>query len=107
MAVNHITDASFKEEVLDYNGIVLVDMWAEWCQPCRMLGPVIEEIAEDMGDKVKVCKLNVDEHPQTAGQYQVTGIPTVMVFKNGELVDRIVGLRPKSFFVDSINGLVD
>ena len=97
-----VTDATFKEEVLDAEGLVIVDFWAEWCMPCRILGPIIEELAEEYKGKVKVAKHNVDENPQVAGQYQITGIPTVLFFKDGELIDRYVGVQPKGVYESAI-----
>jgi thioredoxin 1 len=96
MAVGKVTDATFKSEVLDSKEPVLVDFWAEWCGPCRMIGPILEDLAEPMANKMKIVKLNVDENPQTAAKYNVMSIPTLMVFKNGELASRQVGAAPKS-----------
>ena len=90
-----VTDDSFKQDVLDASGAVLVDFWAEWCGPCRMIAPALDEIAGAMGDKVKIVKLNVDESPKTASKYGVMSIPTLMIFKGGELASRQVGAAPK------------
>ena len=90
-----VTDASFKSDVLDSSEPVVVDFWAEWCGPCRMIAPALDEIAGAMGDKVKIVKLNVDENPQTASKYGVMSIPTLMIFKNGEMAARQVGAAPK------------
>lgn len=98
-----VTDSDFDNEVLNSEGLVLVDFWAEWCTPCKMLDPIIEEIAGEMGGKVKVVGLDVDENPQTAGKYQVLSIPTVKLFKNGELVENFVGVQPKDVYVEAIN----
>ena len=81
-----ITDKDFQTEVLDHKGLVLVDFWAPWCGPCRMLAPVIEELAEEMKDTVKVCKMNVDENTQFPQKYEIMSIPTVLLFKDGEVV---------------------
>lgn len=97
-----LTDDNFKSEVLDYKGVVIVDFWAEWCMPCRIVAPIIEEIAEEMGDKVKVGKLNVDQNPQTSMKYQVTGIPTLLILKDGEVVDRYVGVTPKGTLTEAL-----
>lgn len=102
MSLLHLTDSNFQEEVLDHKGLALVDFWAEWCGPCRVLGPVIEELAEDMGEKVKVCKMDVDSEREIAGKYGIMSIPTVMLFKDGEVVETLIGLRDKGSFVQAI-----
>ena len=96
MAVGKVSDASFESDVLKSAEPVVVDFWAEWCGPCRMIGPALEEIAGQLGDKVKIVKLNVDENPRTAAKYNVMSIPTLMVFKNGEMASRQVGAAPKA-----------
>ncbi|MCB9790276.1 thioredoxin [Candidatus Nomurabacteria bacterium] len=101
MAVT-FTDATFEDDVLKAEGLVLVDFWAAWCGPCIMLGPTIEEISEEMGTKVKVGKLNVDENQQTSFKYQVMSIPTVILFKDGEPVQTFIGVQPKQVYVDAI-----
>jgi len=95
MTVNKVSDANFDAEVLKAKRPVVVDFWAEWCGPCRMIAPALEEIAGVMGDKVKIVKLNVDENPATASKYGIMSIPTLMIFKNGELASRQVGAAPK------------
>lgn len=95
MATTKVTDASFDQEVLQSDLPVLVDFWAEWCGPCRMMGPVVEELADSYAGKVKVCKLNVDENPQTASRYQIMSIPTLLLFKGGQEQDRIIGYQPR------------
>lgn len=90
-----ITDSTFQSEVLNADRLVVVDFWAEWCAPCRMVAPILNEIAEEYSDSVKVAKLNIDENQQYAAQLGVTSIPTMAVFKNGQLVDRIIGAMPK------------
>ena len=92
------TEQNFDEEVLQSKDVVLVDFWASWCGPCRMVSPVIDELASDFAGKAKVGKVNVDEQPALAQKYRVMTIPTVAVFKNGELVDKKVGAFPKSEF---------
>ena len=93
MAVGKVSDASFESDVLKSAEPVVVDFWAEWCGPCRMIGPALEEIAGQLGDKVKIVKLNVDENPKTAGQYGIMSIPTLMLFKNGKEAARQVAER--------------
>ena len=95
MAVGKVSDASFESDVLKSAEPVVVDFWAEWCGPCRMIGPALEEIAGQLGDKVKIVKLNVDENPKTAGQYGIMSIPTLMLFKNGKEAARQGGAAPK------------
>ena len=95
MAVGKVTDASFEADVLKATGPVVVDFWAEWCGPCRMIGPALEEISASLGEKVKIVKLNVDENPGTASKYGIMSIPTLMIFKNGEMSSRQVGAAPK------------
>jgi thioredoxin 1 len=90
-----ISDASFEADVLKAPGLVLVDFWAEWCGPCKMIGPVLEELARDMQGKVTIGKVNVDENPASAGNYGVRSIPTLMLFKDGKLVSTKVGALPK------------
>ena len=95
MGVGEVSDATFETEVLKASEPVVVDFWAEWCGPCRMIAPALEEIAGTMGNKVKVVKLNVDENPATASKYEIMSIPTLMIFKNGQLASRQVGAAPK------------
>jgi thioredoxin 1 len=95
MSVGKVSDTTFETEVLKANGPVVVDFWAEWCGPCKMIAPALDEIAKSLGDKVKILKLNVDENPQTAAKYGIMSIPTLMIFKNGELASRQVGAAPR------------
>ncbi|PKM85862.1 MAG: thioredoxin [Firmicutes bacterium HGW-Firmicutes-12] len=99
MANNNVVslgDDTFKQEVLEATGPILVDFWAPWCGPCKMLGPVVEELAGDYQGKAKICKLNVDESSKTAGEFGVMSIPTMVVFKDGKEVNRLVGFMPKA-----------
>jgi thioredoxin 1 len=95
MAVGKVSDATFELEVLKASGPVVVDFWAEWCGPCKMIAPALDEIAASLGAKVKIVKLNVDENPDTAAKYGIMSIPTLMIFKSGELSSRQVGAAPK------------
>ena len=98
MAVQTFTDGNFQSEVLSADTPVLVDFWAPWCGPCKMIGPTIEQLADDYDGKVRVGKLNTDENPGVAGSHNINSIPTVMLFKGGEVVDRVVGVADKSKF---------
>ncbi len=95
MAEINITNENFKQEVLSADKPVLVDFWATWCGPCKMLGPVIAEIADENEGKIKVCKVNVDECPELASQYNIASIPTVVLFKDGQVADVSLGYTPK------------
>ena len=102
MKVKSIDDKSFKSEVEDSKVPVLVDFYADWCVPCRMLSPVMENLAEQYTGKIKVCKLNVDESNETASQFRVSSIPTVILFKDGKTVDQFMGAMPKQVIEDFI-----
>ena len=95
MTVHNTTDSSFESDVIKSDMPVLVDFWAEWCGPCKMVSPILEELAGELGDKVKIVKVNIDENPETPTKFGVRGIPTLMVFKGGELVSTKVGAMPK------------
>ena len=97
-----VTDSSFTEQVLESEIPVLVDFWAPWCGPCRMVAPVVEEIAEQYDGQVKVVKLNTDENPQVASQYGIRSIPTLMIFKGGQRVDMVVGAVPKTTLANTL-----
>jgi thioredoxin 1 len=96
MPVMKTTDSDFATDVLQSDTPVLVDFWAEWCGPCKAISPALEEIADEMGDKVKIVKVNIDENPDTPLQYGVRGIPTLLIFKDGEVKAEKVGVAPKS-----------
>ena len=96
MATKHITDDSFHSDVISADGPVLVDFWAEWCGPCKMIGPALEEIADELGEKVTIAKINIDENPDAPSKYGVRGIPTMILFKNGQPAATKVGAAPKS-----------
>ena len=106
MATKNVTDDSFEQDVLASEKPVLVDFWAEWCGPCRMIAPALEEIAGSMGEKIKIVKLNVDENPNVAQKYGIMSIPTLMIFKNGEMAARQVGAAPKQKLEQWINTAV-
>lgn len=96
MSILHLTDANFKKEVLESDLPVLVDFWAEWCSPCRMIAPAVEESAKEYAGKFKIGKLNVDESPKSTAHYGIMSIPTLMFFKNGKVVEQITGALSKS-----------
>jgi len=101
MAIAHVNDKTFSDETS--NGLVLVDMMANWCGPCKMMAPVLEEIDSEMSDKVKIIKLDVDENQETAGNFGVMSIPTMLLFKDGEMVDQTVGYQPKDSLVQFVS----
>jgi thioredoxin 1 len=100
--VHTATDTNFDSDILKGSQLSLVDFWAEWCGPCRMLGPTIEAIADEFAGKMKVYKMNVDENGNTPSRYHIRGIPTVILFKGGQVVDQIVGNQPKDVIVETI-----
>lgn len=100
--VQEINTESFDKEVISHNGVIVVDFFANWCGPCRKLGPILEEVEQELASKVKFAKINTDDNLEMAKKYQVSGLPTLMVFKNGEAVERMVGLMPKSSIIQNI-----
>lgn len=103
----NLTESNFKDEVLNSEGVVLVDFWAPWCGPCRMVGPVLEEIAREKGEKVKLTKVNIDENPGLGANYNVMSIPTMIIFKNGQLVEQFVGALPKPVIESKLGKWID
>ena len=102
MSAKNVTTASFQADVLDNPKPVMVDFWAEWCGPCRMVSPILDEIATEYADKIDIVKVNVDEEPQLAMQYGVTGIPMMAVFRGGTIAKQMVGARPKNAIVEDL-----
>lgn len=105
MATAKVTDASFEQDVLKASGPILVDFWAEWCGPCKQIGPALEEIADEMDGKIRIAKINIDENPQTPNKYGVRGIPTLMLFQDGQVAATKVGALPKGKIVEWIESL--
>lgn len=103
MAVLEVTDKNFESEVLKSDLPVLVDFWAEWCGPCKMIGPIVNEISEELDGKLKVAKVNVDDAQELAGNYQIMSIPTLLLFKGGKSVEQIVGAVPKDQILEKVN----
>ena len=106
MAALEVTDDSFSNEVLNSELPVLVDFWAEWCGPCKMVSPIVEELSNDYDGKIKVTKLDVDSNPQTAANYGIRGIPTLLMFKDGSAVDQIVGAIPKAQIAERLDKII-
>jgi len=107
MSTESTKDENFEKDVLNSSIPTLVDFWAEWCGPCKQIGPILEEIAEEKKDKLKIVKLNIDENPQTLQEYGVRGIPTLMIFKDGNLIDSKIGMMSKSSLSEWIESLLN
>ncbi len=103
----HVSDDTFEEEVINSSEPVLIDYWAEWCGPCKMIAPILAELAEEFGEKIKIAKLNIDENPETPPKYNIRGIPTLMIFKGGNVEATKVGIASKSQLADFISSNVE
>ena len=104
--MKHVTDTSFDSDVLKAEGAILIDFWAEWCGPCKQIAPALEELSQEFGGRVTIAKVNIDDNPQTPGKYGVRGIPTLMIFKNGQVAATKVGALPKSKLKEWIESVV-
>jgi thioredoxin 1 len=105
-AIKYVTDATFEDDVLKAPGLVLVDFWAEWCGPCRAIAPALEQLAEEFAGKVQIAKVNVDDNPAVPARFNIRGIPTLMFFRGGDVVDVTVGAVPKSALASTITKLL-
>jgi thioredoxin 1 len=105
-AIKYVTDATFEDDVLKAPGLVLVDFWAEWCGPCRAIAPALEQLAEEFAGQVQIAKVNVDDNPAVPARFNIRGIPTLMFFRDGDVVDVTVGAVPKATLAGTINKLL-
>lgn len=105
--MKHVSDESFESDVLNADGPVLVDFWAEWCGPCKQIGPILDEMDKEMAEKVTIAKVNIDDNPDTPSKYGVRGIPTLILFKGGEVAATKVGALPKSKLVEWVESSID
>ena len=101
--LKQVTDASFAQDVLEADGLVVVDFWAPWCGPCRAVAPVLEQVAQQYEGRVTVAKINVDENPKTAAEYGISGIPTVLIFRNGSVEKQLVGVQQESVYISALD----
>ncbi len=106
MSEIHLTDENFAREVLEYKGVALVDFWAPWCGPCRMLGPVVEELAKEYAGKAKICKLNTDDSAEKSVEYRISSIPTIIIFKDGKPQKQLIGLQSKEELKKQLDALL-
>ncbi len=106
MILSDVTDTSFEDDVLNAEGLVLVDFWAEWCAPCKQIGPILEEMAQELEGSLSIAKVNIDENPQTPTKYGVRGIPTLIVFKGGQVAGTKVGTAPKGALMEWVQSLL-
>ncbi len=106
MILSDVTDTSFEDDVLNAEGLVLVDFWAEWCAPCKQIGPILEEMAQELEGSLSIAKVNIDENPQTPTKYGVRGIPTLIVFKSGQVAGTKVGTAPKGVLMEWVQSLL-
>lgn len=104
--VQKVTSGTWEQEVLKANGLVMIDFWAPWCGPCKMIAPIVDELAKEYPEKLKVLKLNTDENPDVAGKYQIMGIPSLLFFKGGKVIEKLVGAMSKKQFKETIDRLL-